>query len=835
MAASKNPLKEQEVLSLKPHGLYSYPNQFSAVPQGAMLEGTNVVLDRPNVLEQRRGFSPYGGVFATNQNKLFSYQDRLIVAYDHKLAHDSDGNGTWTDYTGTYDEPSGAIRIHSVAANKNIYFTTSTGLQKLDSVSGDITFSGAPAGLDGSGTTSGSGWFANTTQVAYRILFGYTDANNNLVLGAPSQRIVVSNNTGGATNVALTFTLPDGLTESWVYQIYRSPQSADLNTEPNDECALVFTGNPTMSDLSNGYVTVTDNVPDSLKGEFIYTASSQQGILQSNYQAPLSTDATVFKDFVFLANTTSKQELFLTLVSVSGSGLVVNDTVTIDSVVYTAKGTENIAAGEFKVFTGGTPAQNITDTANSLVRVINRYTSNTTVYAYYRSGYADLPGRIVLSERTIGSGAFDTVSSRAGAFVPDIGTTTATSASDPAFFGKNRVSISKYQQPEAYPTVNNLPLGSASAAILRIIALRDYVLVFKEDGIYQIAGTDTSSFQVQEVDKTTVLKGIETAVALNNKVFMFTNQTVVSVTVNEGVILKSQPILRDLLELSSPLFPDFDAVSFGLAYESDNKYLLGTVSTLEDSLVSQVYVYNYLTDSWTTWQLPITVSSGIVNPTDNKLYFASSDVDSEFVYKERKNYNQSDFADESYDVFIDAFSGINLTLNDTSNLLAGYSISQGFSTAVIEEIIDGTHIIVDKEFVWSVDAATVYVPILVTVRFVPESFGNPGIVKHFKEVHSIFTKANFSSLNLGFYTDFNNTPEHVILIPKASDGWGIPAWGEFPWGSGGPEAQVIRQYVPLKQRRGHWLNLTIDYASALTNFALDGFALFHGEMSQKFH
>lgn len=828
----KQPLQELETLSLKPKGKYTYPNPLSEVPQGAMTRALNVILSRPSVVEQRRGINNFGNALSNNPTQLYNYQNRILVHNGTTLSYDSTGTGVWTNYSGSFTKPTGALVMRSFQANKNIYFSTNTGFKKLDVLTGTPVASGAPAGLDGSGTTTGAGWFTNNTQVAYRILFGYTDANDNLILGAPSQRIVVSNSSGGATNVSLTFTLPAGMTTSWQYQIYRSPMSPDLNTEPNDECALVYTGNPTAGQLTAGTVTLTDSVSDALKGAFIYTASSQQGISQANYQPPIATDVTTFKGFTFAANTTSQQATLITLVSVGAPGLQLNDTVTIAGTTYTAKAAETIASREFQLFTGGTPSQNITNTANSLVRVINRYTGNTSVYAYYSSGYSDLPGRITIKERGIGGGTFSTSSSRAGAFTPDIGTTAQTSTNTNA---PNSVAVSKYLQPEAFPLAQNIKVGSADKAILRIIALRDYILVFKQDGIFQITGDNIDSFEPQLLDSTTILRGIETAVSLNNKVYCFSYQTIVSVTVNEGVVLKSRPIQQELLILSSSLYPNFDTVSYGIAYESENQYIMGTVTSPSDTTATQFYVYNYLTDTWTNWEYPNTQGCGFVNQTDNKLYFGSSDTSSKYVYQERKSYTVFDYADTSYAINIVSFSGTTLTVTSSAGLQVGWVVNQGAQTSNITSIPDATHIVVADSLTWVAGAATVYRPIPISLEFIQEHCGNPGMVKHFKECHSIFSGAEFDSFNLGFFTDFYEQVNTVTLIPKVTSGWGQGSWGEFAWGGGAPRAQVIRGLVPLPQRRGHWLSITIDYADALTAFALDGFVIWYQQMSQKFH
>jgi hypothetical protein len=829
---AKDPVSLQETLSIKPVGLWSYPNQLSAVPQGAMKVATNTIIDRPNIIEQRRGINVFGTILSSDVNKIYNFQNRLIIHQGTTFSYDSTGLGAWIDYVGSFSAPPTALTIHSVEANKNIYFTTASGVKKLDSLTGTIQSAGAPPGLDGSGTTTGSGWFTNTTQVAYRIIFGYNDVNGNLILGAPSQRIVVSNNSGGATNVSLTFTVPAGLSTDWFYQLYRSPMSASLAVEPNDECALVHTADLTAGDLLTKSITVIDNVDDALKGAMIYTASSQQGITQSNYQPPIATDITYFKGFTMYANTTQLQQFFLTIISVgSPNGIQINDTLTIAGIIYTGKAGETIASAEFKVSTGGTPSQNITDTANSLVRVINRYAGNTSVYAYYQSGYAEAPGKILLTERIIGSGTFTVISSRPTAFVPDL-TITQTSSNNT---NPNYVFISKYQQPEAVPALQYIPIGSADKSILRIIALRDYVLIFKQDGVFQITGSDISSFQASEVDKTLILRGIETAVALNNKVFMFSNQTVVSVTFNEGAVLKSFPIRKDLLILSSPLFPNFDTVSFGIANEADNKYILGTISTALDTAATQYFVYNYITDAWTQWQFPWQMKTGIVNSTDDKLYFGSGDVGSRYIYQERKNYDSTDYADNSYAITIVSSSGYIVEVNDTTGIVVGWALNQVDQTALITDIIDGSHLQVNKLISWTAGAALVYVPIPIAIQFVPEACGNPGIVKHFKEAHSIFSTADFDEFRFGYSTDFNPTIKFSTLMPKSTTGWGIGPWGEFPWGSGAIEMQVIRGLVPLEHRRGHWINMFVNYADALTSFAFDGFVLYYSPMSQKFH
>jgi hypothetical protein len=71
-----------------------------------------------------------------------------------------------------------------------------TGVYKIDA-STTTPYSRAVRLLGRHGSGSGlSGWFDNNSNVAYQVVWGYIDANNNTVLGDPSELINVTNNAG---------------------------------------------------------------------------------------------------------------------------------------------------------------------------------------------------------------------------------------------------------------------------------------------------------------------------------------------------------------------------------------------------------------------------------------------------------------------------------------------------------------------------------------------------------------------------------------------------------------------------------------------------------------
>lgn len=311
-------------LELQLRGLYTAPNNLSGIPQGALEIADNVVINSKSLIESRRGQTQYGAPLNIGDdqvNKLFNYSSSLIANYDNKLAYDA-GNGNWVEYAGTYEAPDAGYKMRSLEALRNFYFTTGQGIYKIDTLSSTPRPAGVSRALGGYGTLTGiTGFLEADTAVAYRIVWGYVDANSNLLLGAPSQRIIVANETGTAADVTLNFLIPDSITPEYFYQIYRSLASATAADEPADELQLVIQGNATAAEIAAKNFTVLDQTPYALMRATLYTSPSQQGIANANNQPPLALDMDVYKTCAFYANIKQKQTLSLALLSVENPSL----------------------------------------------------------------------------------------------------------------------------------------------------------------------------------------------------------------------------------------------------------------------------------------------------------------------------------------------------------------------------------------------------------------------------------------------------------------------------------------------------------------------------------
>jgi len=316
---------------------------------------------------------------------------------------------------------------------------------------------------------------------------------------------------------------------------------------------------------------------------------------------------------------------------------------------------------------GPTVSQQIDQAARSLVKVINADTSKIAK-AFYISGVNDVPGQILLEQVTVTGPEFYLTAdstTTGGEFTPTI-PTSGTDVISENEVRPNRIYYSKYQQPEAVPLVNYLDVGPKDDEIQRIIALRDSLFIFKKDSIYRLTG-DTSPFQVASFDSSAILQSPDSAVVLNNLVYGFSTQGVITVS-DTGVSVISRPIEDKLLSIIRDGF-NYEDVSFGVSYETDRAYLLWTVTESTDTTATQCFRYNSFTNAWTRWD--INATSGIVNRSDDKMYIGAGD--SNFLEKERKSRTRTDFADRDYllSVIDGEVNGTSVKLSSTSNTEEG--------------------------------------------------------------------------------------------------------------------------------------------------------------------
>lgn len=800
------------------------------VAPGALSRANDCYIRRENIIEDRRGHALYA-TFSNAPSQLMVYQGRVIAHEGTSLRYDN-GSGTFSAYSGSYTAPSGS-KIRGIEAFSNLYFTTSAGVKALTDISGTAAKSaGVSRALDPSYTLTGaSGFLANSFQCAYRCLFKRTDSNSNVVTGYPSQRLWVINGAGGSRNVVLTTYLPSSIVAGDVIQFYRTEQASGTASDTSgDEMYLCYQVEVTSTDVSNGYVSFTDSITDALLGATLYTSASQEGIGQANATPPLAKDIALYKsNYMLYGNTETKQRLYISLI---GTSSLSGKTITLAGVTYNFGASEIISGGgapQIIVGSTGVAAVDVDTTARSLVKVINRYASNTAIYAYYLSGPDDLPGQIMIEERGVGASAYtvqasDTAISSMFSPNPPVSPSTSTASTSTNEQRKNAVYFSKSQQPEHVPLTNYLLVGPSNKSILRVLALRESAIVIKEEGIYRITGETPQSFTVIPVDLTVFCKAADSAVVLENQVFMLSNQGVVAIS-ESGV----QVVSHDIEQLITPLILNTSLPSYtsAMGYESERSYFLSTISTSGGSVADQTLVYNTFTKTWVRHTYPF--SCAIIEPSADKMYFAKPG--DEGLYRERKTFTDSDYADPDESITIVSVTD-DIVVFTASGFTpeVGWVISQSDSEIPISELVftSGNYTATMESLApstWAAGAATIYPSVGLDIEWHPWTANTPETLKQAFLVAILgddsLNDSTSTSMTLNFRSNFV-TEAQEVPITQSRDTWGS-SWGSSAWGGAGDPLGYVT-YVPRDMQYCSRLSLGVEHSFARQKLVIAGFA-----------
>lgn len=681
--------------------------------------------------------------------------------------------------------------------------------------------------------------FYTGSQVAYRMVFGRveTDINGSTItrLGSPSAQALVTSTVGHSTNVEVTGTIPKNASSQITFvQLYRSGQTSSTSITPLEQYNLVYEAELTDSDFTNRTITITDDVSDSLVGASLYTGDDQEGSTQANDPPPMCWDMCKFRDFNIYGNVTYPTSMDFTIVSVgSPSGIQSGDEINVSgsfsgisfSETYTAATGEDAANRKFEVVTSGTASQNIADTADSLIRVIN-YDEDLPVHAILLSSSTDLPGQIYLeADYPSYDTFFVNASAHTSAYDPELSHV----ESDLNSYN-NAIAVSKSGELEAVPATNQFTAGDTSSDLLRVVPLRDYVVVLKTDGIYKIQGITPSGLVVNPFDLTTKIIGADTAVSLNSGVWMLSNQGVVSIS-DGGVDAKSVPIDNQLNTLIGTYLDNLTQNSFAVGYESDRKYIL-CVPSGENAYAEIEYNFNYVTSAWTTWSRNF--YSGFIHSTDNVLYFSRSDANNQGVCRERKTATYKDYVDEAVSSTIISVDGSTITLDNVEDVDEGDILYQSTTlfSPILSVDLENSTVEVQYELSFTAGSVDILKAYLCEVTWKQVFGDNPAFMRQFSEGVALFKNTRFNEATAKFVTDFSQNVEEVTLEGTGNGLWGLFAWGEIPWG-GVTYPSKIRFLVPQSKQIGSYILPTIEIQQGYSDFKLIGLSITFYNISQE--
>ena len=279
-------------LSVK--GLHTFANDISDIPDGALVEADNVVIDRPGVVEPMRGFDAmrYGG------GAVAAYSDLCTAMTFYQgypvLSGVSNGVSTYRHFDG-FTSIAAAFpqtnRMKFAQMNNNLYMntyiSTSSRIEKMDNLNSIVTAGmppalGLQAVLASAALTTPAAAVPPQTAVSYRIVYGNTDRNNNLILGAPSNIAAFWN----------TLPAPDG---NQYYIFIPSAASywvtGETLTNSGHTYTIKYDGaypNPIIASSGGGDPSASGTLTYAAgggSGNLVYTAFVKAPIL-TNYVAP---------------------------------------------------------------------------------------------------------------------------------------------------------------------------------------------------------------------------------------------------------------------------------------------------------------------------------------------------------------------------------------------------------------------------------------------------------------------------------------------------------------------------------------------------------------------
>lgn len=619
-----------------------------------------------------------------------------------------------------------------------------------------------------------------------------------------------------------------------VILVYRSKVSGGADVTPRPQYYLAKEYTVTSTDITNGYLTFEDELPDSLLQQPLYTNTDDgeppdSSLQNDNGQPPFCIDLAEFDQRLWGANYQELQTLSFSLLGTGApNGLQAGDTITIGSNTFTAVTEATTPSiSQFRVYTSGAdPAGNVARTAQELA--LQASSTSNFVEVFYTSGVDDIPGQMLARSRIPGGVSFELYVSRPSAWNPVFTTSSTGAVTSTASPATNGLWFSKRNQPEAVPLLNRLAVGPKNANILRIRPLRDKLLVFTDiAGAYIVS--NSYPYQITSMDSTAILVVPDSLVNFDKAIYALTTQGVVRFN-EAGPTILSIPIESEIKALFGAGLSNLKIKAFGIGYESYRKYLLAMPATVEDTNNTEVWAYDTVTQAWTRWTKAI--DSGVVIPQTDYLYVTTPE--STKVSQERKNFDRTDYADEDYQVTITAAADEVVTVTSTiepevGDLLYQTPIIRALVLEVENTGVNTYSLTLNSTVSWTLGAATNYPGIQITSLNTPVFAGGAEERKHFREVTYHFRTPGF---NLGKALFSGDTNPAVYEVDFSKGGWGDVSWGNFAWEQ--PARPVNKRVsIPTPARRVSYVTTGFAIREAQAQWQLMGITPVYENMSER--
>jgi len=378
--------------------------------------------------------------------------------------------------------------------------------------------------------------------------------------------------------------------------------------------------------------------------------------------------------------------------------------------------------------------------------------------------------------------------------------------------GKNVVWISKFQQPDAVPILNSLTVGAADAEILRVIALRESLFIFKEDGLFRLVGFSLNTFSADEFDLTSVLVAPDSPAKVDNKLYYLSEG---------GVVRCSDAGVEDNPELSRPIKDKVDAALRNLRQQSSptcfgygqgSEYTVWLPAAEDSDSAAEGWILNTVTGGWTGPLNAWPATFGFVPSYDEKVYLGKADSATNQLWQERDLRDDTVInASQEFTGTIDSISNNTVTLTGAVSgwtPAVGDLIEQSGNVAIITSVASSTVFDVDDPTGFSAAAVTGYVAVEQVVEPRVRVHETQAIDKWFQEASvAVDSRKGIRDLTLDFLSNRQSAFEGVTraLTREQID-----------------RQQSLRYFVPRNQQLGTHMRMQLKVKQAGSQWRLWG-------------
>lgn len=775
------------------HGLYTNSNLISKAPIGALKQAENILIDKEGIAEPCPGLDRIYTHIPGNEKKRFTaitkFNNKLLAYDGESLIHikkddESKILNSFSSSDPSFIEHDDCLYINSdagILAFDNLSTTRQAGINKAYIVAHTLTES------------DDSGHLKPGHVRAYRVVLGKKLSSSKEVLGPPSPMHTIYNSGDQSQKVGLSFRSID-ISDAY-YEIYRS---ADVDIKaaaiekpeeftPDDEMFLVariYFNHP------NKLITFIDSTSEELTGNALYTSESQEGIVNANMPPPLARQMIEHKNRLFIADI--KQYAYVPFeVEKFSEG----------DYFQFGKNKFVCSKAEANAFSFEKKSSSF-DTAIALCHAINEHAD------YYRAEV--MSGRlsprieiVLLSYHTdiftllTGHGIHlkHSIESESGALT-------------------NGLCFSKHLEYEAFPLKNLLRVGKSRLKILKLVSLKDRLLIFLNPGLYALFGDDESTFQLECVDPNINLRNPNSVAVLNGAVFCHTD---------EGIQIVTE---SDLIPISKPIDNLLTESRFGAASQKNNRYYLFSD---KGSLI-----YHGNTGRWSSWA----VKASCAYIKLDGIYLGSGD--SRIILSSRNNKQYLNYHSLIELSFENTFvlNPKQTAIDDKRIVEVGDFIYCEKSKSEFEVIKiteeDNYNIIYSHTQIPRGDKYHLNKRVNSTIEWNDFTANLPTFIKHHRDLDLVFNDglANASGI-VSFKTDLDPKFTEVKFNIESKR----PRWGRFPFGRVPYNDKALHQVslkkipVPRAKRKGHRLGLKLELKAP--SFELAGFSISYRVISQK--